>query len=55
MARLQAATGLILSTLILGAPPAAAGLFRSAVANFNPYSPFNKGSEMAPANRGKAS
>lgn len=55
MARLQAATGLILSTLILGAPPAAAGLFRSAMANFNPYSPFNRGSETAPANRGKAS
>jgi len=54
MARLQAATGLILSTLILGAPPAAAGLFRSSLANFSPYSPFNKGSETAAANRGKS-
>jgi type IV secretion system protein VirB6 len=54
MARLQAATGLILSTLILGAPPAAAGLFRSALANFSPYSPFNKGSEGTPANRGRS-
>ena len=54
LARLQGATGLILSTLILGAPPAAAALLRAGVANFNPYSPFNAGSREAPANRGKA-
>ena len=54
LARLQGATGLILSTLILGAPPAAAALFRAGVASFNPYSPFNAGSKDAPANRGKA-
>lgn len=54
MARLQAATGLILSTLILGAPPAAAGLFRAGMVNFNPYSPFNSDSSKVPANRGKA-
>jgi type IV secretion system protein VirB6 len=55
LARLQGATGLILSTLILGAPPAAAALFRAGVANFNAYSPFNASSKAAPANRGKAS
>ncbi|UZW61882.1 hypothetical protein [Lysobacter enzymogenes] len=36
--QMQGVLGLVLSTLIMGAPPAAAMLFRGLLANFNPYS-----------------
>ncbi|MBT2748312.1 MULTISPECIES: type IV secretion system protein [unclassified Lysobacter] len=36
--QMQGILGLVLTTLIMGAPPAAAMLFRGLLANFNPYS-----------------
>lgn len=50
--QMQGILGLILTMLILSAPPAAAMLFRGLLANFNPYSQIGgggaKGSDRAP-------
>ncbi|ALN55407.1 VirB6 protein [Lysobacter enzymogenes] len=41
--QMQGILGLVLTTLIMGAPPAAAMLFRGLLANFNPHSQFTGG------------
>ncbi|SDZ19726.1 type IV secretion system protein VirB6 [Lysobacter sp. yr284] len=41
--QMQGILGLVLTTFIMGAPPAAAMLFRGLLANFNPHSQFTGG------------
>lgn len=51
--QMQGVLGLVLSTLIMGAPPAAAMLFRGLLANFNPYSVMG-GPSAGSSSRGAA-